>query len=64
MSDDPWVDQEFDRKVRETAFFLWEEAGKPSGREQEFWFVALERALRERDADRRLRDQPSPGLPY
>ncbi|KKC39488.1 hypothetical protein WH87_04620 [Devosia epidermidihirudinis] len=60
MTGDPWVDPEFDRKVRETAFFLWEAAGKPFGQEQEFWFIALERTLRERDADIRLKDKPPP----
>lgn len=28
--------------VRDRAYFLWEEAGKPAGREHEFWAVASE----------------------
>jgi hypothetical protein len=48
---DPWIDPDFDRAVRETAYFLWEQDGRPQGREQEYWFRALERQLRERNAD-------------
>ena len=55
---DPWSDPAFELAVRETAYFLWEQDGKPEGREQEYWFRALERALRERRADRDLADRP------
>lgn len=55
---DPWIDREFDQKVRETAYFLWDQAGRPWGREQEFWFIALERGLREREADELLQSDP------
>lgn len=51
---DPWSDPAFELAVRETAYFLWEQDGKPLGREQEYWFRALERQLRERNADRDL----------
>ncbi len=51
---DPWVSPEFDQAVRETAYFLWEQDGRPDGREQEYWFRALERHLRERRADREM----------
>lgn len=61
---DPWVDAEFDQKVRETAYFLWEDAGRPAGREREFWFEALERCLREREADRLLRAAPPPRVEH
>lgn len=58
---DSFINHEFDRKVRETAYFLWEQAGRPWGREQEFWFVALDRCLREREADELLRNShPAP----
>lgn len=56
---DPWSDPAFELAVRETAYFLWEQDGKPEGREQEYWFRALERTLRERRADRDLTDGPS-----
>ncbi len=55
---DPWSDPAFERAVRETAYFLWEQDGKPEGREQDYWFRALERALRERNADRDLTNSP------
>jgi hypothetical protein len=55
---DPWSDPAFELAVRETAYFLWEQDGKPHGREQEYWFRALERQLRERNADRDLRNGP------
>lgn len=55
---DPWSDPAFELAVRETAYFLWEQDGKPLGREQEYWFRALERQLRERNADRDLKHGP------
>ncbi|MBL8598062.1 MAG: DUF2934 domain-containing protein [Devosia sp.] len=55
---DPWSDPAFELAVRETAYFLWEQDGKPLGREQEYWFRALERQLRERNADRDLANAP------
>jgi hypothetical protein len=33
-----------ERSIRETAYFLWKQAGRPEGREQEHWYRA-ERAL-------------------
>jgi hypothetical protein len=56
---DPWSDPAFERAVRETAYFLWEQDGKPEGREQEYWFLGLERQLRERNADRDLKSGPT-----
>jgi hypothetical protein len=54
----PWGDPEFEQAVRETAYFLWEQDGRPEGREQEYWYRALEQAMRSREADERLRDAP------
>ncbi|MCW4116876.1 DUF2934 domain-containing protein [Aurantimonas sp. MSK8Z-1] len=34
----PTVD--YDAAVRDRAYFLWEQAGRPSGREHEFWAQA------------------------
>lgn len=53
-SQDRWIDHEFNQKVRETAYFLWEQSGRQSGREKEYWFIALDRCLREREADQLL----------
>lgn len=55
---DPWGDPDFERAVRETAYFLWEHDGKPEGREQDYWFRALELTLRERNADRDIAVRP------
>lgn len=37
-----------DEKIRNRAYQLWDEAGQPEGREQEFWYRA-ERELAEDD---------------
>lgn len=58
-----FVDAEFDRRVRETAYFLWEQAARPWGREKEFWFIALDRSLREREADALLRNSSPKASP-
>jgi hypothetical protein len=36
----------FDQAVRERAYFLWEQAGKPEGRTQSFWDLAMDQHLR------------------
>ena len=56
--DGPWGDAAFETAVRETAYYLWEHDGCPLGREQEYWFRALEQKLRERNADRHLQEEP------
>ncbi len=38
-----------DDKIRDRAYQLWDKAGQPEGREQEFWFEA-ERELAEEEA--------------
>ena len=37
-----------DQVVRERAFLLWEQAGRPDGRADEFWYRAQHRRLSER----------------
>ena len=37
-----------DQVVRERAFLLWEEAGRPDGRADEFWYQAQHQRWRER----------------
>jgi len=32
-----------EKDIQRAAYFLWEEAGRPEGRDQEFWFAARER---------------------
>ncbi len=60
---DPWIDPDFERAVRETAYFLWEQDGRPDGREQQYWFAALDRCLRERQANEMLQVEPRSPLP-
>lgn len=56
--DDPWTDKDFEAQVRDTAYFLWEDDGRPQGREKEYWFAALDRCLRQREADGLLKEGP------
>jgi heme oxygenase len=58
-ADDPWIDRNFEAQVRQTAYFLWENDGRPHGREQQYWFAALDRCLRQHQADELLRKEPS-----
>lgn len=51
---DPWGDPAFEQRVRDTAYFMWEQDGQPGGREQEYWYAALEKCLRQHDADKEL----------
>ncbi|WP_035547917.1 DUF2934 domain-containing protein [Burkholderia sp. 9120] len=37
-----------EQSVRERAYFLWEQDGRPAGRAEEYWHRALEQHLRER----------------
>lgn len=46
--DDPQSMEGFQEAVRDTAYFLWEEAGRPEGRADEFWYRALEIHYRSR----------------
>lgn len=67
MQDDPqdkpggndesvWRDPAFEQAVRDTAYFLWEQDGRPPGREQEYWFRALEQHLRSRRSEEEFRN--------
>lgn len=46
MSDDLTL---LEQRIRERAFALWEEAGRPEGGQDHFWFQA-ETAIREEEA--------------
>lgn len=52
----PDADPEFEEAVRQTAYFLWEQDGKPEGRAHEYWVRAYERHVRERAFDIWLRE--------
>jgi len=51
---DPWGDPAFEQRVRDTAYFMWEQDGQPNGKEQEYWYAALEKCLRQHDSDKEL----------
>jgi hypothetical protein len=45
-----FVDIDFEQSVRKAAYHLWEDDGRPHGREKEYWFKALEQLLAQRDS--------------
>ena len=49
--DDPHIDEE---SVRRTAFFMWEQDGRPAGRDLEYWTRAMDQHIRQRAYDRWL----------
>ena len=54
----PVEDEAFHEAVRRTAYFLWEQDGRPHGRHEEYYLRALEQHRRERRYDRWLEDGP------
>jgi hypothetical protein len=44
--------------IRLTAYFLWEQDGRPFGKEMDYWRQARERHARERTYDRMIRQAP------
>ncbi len=53
-------DPDFEQSVRDAAYFLWEHDGRPAGREQDYWYRALEQTLRRRHSDVDLQAAPPP----
>ena len=49
-------DEAFREAVRKTAYFLWEQDGRPHGRHDEYYLRALEKHRRERTYDGWLED--------
>jgi hypothetical protein len=43
-----FIDMDFEQSVRQAAYHLWEDDGRPDGREKDYWFRALEKLLAER----------------
>lgn len=54
----PPEDDAFREAVRRTAYFLWEQDGRPHGRHEEYYLRALEKHRRERTYDAWLEDGP------
>lgn len=44
-----FVDIDFEQKVRQAAYHLWEADGRPYGQEKDYWFTALQKLLDERE---------------
>ena len=53
---DDWEEQ-----IRLTAYFLWEQDGRPEGRAWEYWLRARERHKRQREFDEMLEEAPNDG---
>lgn len=51
-----FIDLDFEQHVRQAAYHLWENDGRPFGREKDYWFIALEQLL----AARGVRTQAEP----
>lgn len=52
-----------EQEIQHAAYFLWEQAGKPAGRDHEMWFAARER-LRHHARTRAAAPRgPAAGLP-
>ena len=49
----------FNNAVRDTAYFLWEQDGRPEGRAEEYWQRALELKVREMAANDWIRQEPA-----
>ena len=45
-----------EQKIRERAYALWEEAGRPEGQEQDFWDRARELVAQEDNLDMTIRN--------
>jgi DUF2934 family protein len=52
----PPEDDAFRDAVQRTAYFLWEQDGRPHGRDEEYYLRALEKHRRERKYDAWLED--------
>ncbi|ARP82938.1 hypothetical protein CAL26_01285 [Bordetella genomosp. 9] len=48
IAPDSETKQRLEQSVRERAYLLWEQAERPEGRADEFWYRALDEHLRER----------------
>src|SRR5690606_34764105 len=54
---DPLDDPVFREAVRLTAYFLWEQDGRPEGRHEDYWLRALEKHRRTLEYDHWLDEE-------
>lgn len=52
--------EDFEEAVRKTAYFLWEQDGRPHGRHEEYYLRALDIHRRARTFGEWLNDEPVP----
>lgn len=50
--------EKFSEEVRQTAYFLWDQDGRPSGRADEYWYRALDQHIRARASAEALEKAP------
>lgn len=53
-----FVDIDFEQRVRQAAYHLWEQDGRPDGRETDYWFQALQKLLSERTTEKPVGSRP------
>lgn len=56
-----FIDLDFEQSVRQAAYHLWEDDGRPEGREKEYWFRAMEQLLAKRAAHQDTQPKMQPG---
>ena len=54
-------DADLAEAIRRTAYFFWEQDGRPEGRAQDYWLKAKEAHLRQLAFDRWLAEGSPPG---
>jgi hypothetical protein len=54
---------EFEQRVRERAYFLWERAGRPVVRADEFWQQALDEDARVAEEEQRIDEEAQESFP-
>jgi len=55
-----FVDLDFEQRIRQTAYHLWEDDGRPEGRETDYWFKAMDKLLASRKSLEPGEGKPSP----
>ena len=50
--------EKFSAEVRATAYFLWDQDGRPHGRADEYWYRALDQHIRARASAEALKQPP------
>lgn len=55
------MSDEDEEAIRLTAYFLWEQDGRPEGRHDSYWLRAREMHARQRTFDGLLKDGPDEG---